>query len=302
MNDRVFSIVVLMGLLCLAMSLQACGNRNIAVAGQPTATVNQVEPEARFASLDTLADFMTQDVLDNGTLEKLVSRYESQTAAIASYWALSGKEGDPNDMANTVFKDLTALADSLSGFSTMDMVQSGEITCAMEHYLTARDYCRNYSKKPLYQAEMRDWLQLEDTLRFFYGELGYLTYWGGSIARIIASGSMAFLAETRHNDYSQLKKGGSFANSELPTIAEALTTLTEELAAAKSLEDDMNADDHYYREMLKEMRGHADMVVQLIDKWLTSRKRLCEAEGIPEAHTAHLITLLSGHITDIIEQ
>jgi hypothetical protein len=149
---------------------------------------------------------------------------------------------------------------------------------------------------------MRDWLQLEDTLRVFYGELGYLTYWGGSIARIISSGSMAFLAETRHNDYSQLKKGGHFAHSELPTIAEALTTLTEELLAAKSLEDDMNAEDHHYREMLKEMRGHADMVVLLLDKWLTSRKRLCEAEGIPEAHTAHLVTLLSGHITEIIEQ
>lgn len=291
-----------MELLCVAMSLQACGSWNITVDNPTTATVNQMEPETRFASLDTLSDFMIQDVMDNGTLEKFVSRYESQTPAIASYWALNGKEGDPDDMVNTVFKDLTALADSLSGFSTMDMVLSGEITCAMEHYLTARDYCRHYSKNPLYQAEMRDWLQLEDTLRVFYGELGYLTYWGGSIARIISSGSMAFLAETRHNDYSQLKKGGNFAHSELPTIAEALTTLTEELLAAKSLEDDMNADDHYYREMLKEMRGHADMVVLLLDKWLTSRKRLCEAEGIPEAHTAHLVTLLSERITDIIEQ
>lgn len=291
-----------MGLLCVVVSLQACGNRNVAVASRPTATVNQVEPEARFASLDTLADFMIQDVLENGSLEKLVSRYESQTAAIASYWALNGKKGAPDDMANTVFKDLTALADSLSGFSTMDMVQSGEITCAMEHYLTARDYCRNYSKNPLYQAEMRDWLQLEDTLRVFYGELGYLTYWGGSIARIIASGSMAFLAETRHHDYSQLKKGGNFAHSEVSSIGEALNTLAEELLAAKSLEDDLNAEDHYYREMLKEMRGHADMVVLLTEKWLTSRKRLCEAEGIPEAHTAHLVNLLSGHITDIIEQ
>lgn len=291
-----------MELLCGVMSLQACGNRSIAVADRPTATVNHMEPETRFASLDTLADFMTQDILDNGNLEKLVSRYESQTAAIASYWTLNGKEGDPDDMVNTVFKDLTTLADSLSGFSTMDMVQSGEITCAMAHYLTAQEYCRHYSNNPLYQAEMRDWLQLEDTLRVFYGELGYLANWGGSIARIIASGSMAFLAETRHDDYSQLKKGGRFAHSELPTIAEALTTLTEELLAAKSLEDDMNADDHYYREMLKEMRGHADMVVLLLDKWLTSRKRLCEAEGIPEAHTAHLVTLLSDHITDIIEQ
>lgn len=291
-----------MELLCGVMSLQACGNRNFAVADRPTATVNHMEPETRFASLDTLADFMTQDILDNGTLEKLVSRYESQTAAIASYWVLNGKEGDPDDMVNTVFKDLTTLADSLSGFSTMDMVQSSEISCAMAHYLTAQEYCRHYSNNPLYQAEMRDWLQLEDTLRVFYGELGYLANWGGSIARIIASGSMAFLAETRHDDYSQLKKGGRFAHSELPTIAEALTTLTEELLAAKSLEDDMNADDHYYREMLKEMRGHADMVVLLLDKWLTSRKRLCEAEGIPEAHTAHLVNLLSDHITDIIEQ
>ena len=291
-----------MELLCGVMSLQACGNRSIAVADRPTSTVNHMEPETRFASLDTLADFMIQDILDNGNLEKLVSRYESQTAAIASYWALNGKEGQPDDMANTVFKDLTALADSLSGFSTMDMVQSGEISCAMAHYLTAQEYCKNYSGNPLYQAEMRDWLQLEDTLRVFYGELGYLANWGGSIARIIASGSMAFLAETRQADYSQLKKGGRFAHSELPTIAEALTTLTEELAAAKSLEDDLNADDHYYREMLKEMRGHADMVVLLLDKWLTSRKRLCEAEGIPEAHTAHLVNLLSDHITDIIEQ
>lgn len=302
MNHRVFTIVVLMGLLCATTSLQACGDRGIAVGDRPTTIVNQMEPEARFASLDTLADFMIQDILDNGTLEQLVSHYESQTAAIATYWALNGKEGAPDDMAKTVFKDLTALADSLECFSTMDMVQSGQISCAMDHYLTAQDYCRHYSKNPLYQAEMRDWLQLEDTLRVFYSELGYLANWGGSIARIVASGSMAFLAETRHDDYSQLRKGGSFADSELPTIAEALTTLTEELLAAKSLEDDLNGDDAYYREMLKEMRGHADMVVLLLDKWLTSRAQLCEAEGIPEAHTAHLISLLSEHITDIIEQ
>lgn len=293
---------MLMGLLCVTTSLQACGNKNIAVADRPTATVNQMEPETRFASLDTLADFMIQDILDNGTLDKLVSHYESQTGAIASYWALNGKEGNPDDMATTVFKDLTALADSLSCFSTMDMVQSAQITCAMERYLTTQDYCRHYSKNQLYQAEMRDWLQLEDTLRVFYSELGYLANWGGSIARIVSSGSMAFLAETRHNDYSQLKKGGDFAHSELPTISEALTTLTEELAAAKSLEDDLNGDDAYYREMLKDMRGHADMVILLLDKWLTSRKRLCEAEGIPEAHTARLISLLSDHITNIIEQ
>ena len=291
-----------MGLLCAAMSLHSCCNTNAAIAGRPTAIVNQqMEPETKFASLDSLADFMIQDIFDNGTLEQLASRYEAQSAAIASYWTLNNKGGARDQMANIVFEDLTALADSLSCFSTMDMVKSGQLSCAMEHYLTAQDYCRHYSKNPLYQDEMRDWLQLEDTLRVFYGELGYLANWGGSIARIVASGSMAFLAEARHDDYSQLRKGGHFAHSELPSIAEALTTLAEELLAAKSLEDDLNDDDDY-RKMLKDMRGHADMVVLLLDKWLASRTRLCEAEGIPEAHTAHLITLLSERITDIIEQ
>ena len=112
--------------------------------------------------------------------------------------------------------------------------------------------------------------------------------------------SLASLAEARQEDYSQLKKGGNFAGSEEMTISEARTNMIQELEDAKSLEDDL-VDDEDFRETLKNMRDHADKVVELLDKWLESRSKLCEAEGIPESHTAHLVAQLGQRIMEMIE-
>ena len=49
------------------------------------------------------------------------------------------------------------------------------------------------------------------------------------------------------------------------------------------------------------MREHADKVAALLDKWIASRAALCQAEGIPEGHTARLIAQLSRLVMEIIE-
>lgn len=298
MRKSFLSTVVLAGMLCVLAVFASCDNKNTA-GTEAQATEEQFEPDARFASIDTLVDVLTQKLNDN-SLDELVNRFDSQLGAMKSYWYLNHKGGDESRIDEDVCSDLTALADSLSGGNTFDMMRSNNINCAVSRYLTAQDYCKNYRENPLYQAEMSDWLKLEEELSGFYCDLASLANWGGSIVNITSSGAVAYVAKTRQKDYSQLKKGGNFAGSEGMTISEARTNLIQELEDAKSLEDDMDAGEDF-KTTLNNMRGHADKVVELLDKWLESRAKLCEAEGIPESHTAHLVAQLGQRIMELIE-
>ena len=295
MKNRVFNTTALIvAMLCVAMSFSACVSKS-----HPT-TDEQVAPDAQIANIEALAEFMTQDLRDNDTPQELQSLYEAQSAAITSYWTLNHKGEDQNQMTEVVFKELKTLAEKLGAGSTVDMMKSAEINSAIAKYVTAQDYCEKYKDNPLYQAEMNDWLQLEDELDDFYGELAELANWGDSITKVTSANALAFLAATRQVDYSQLKKGGQFADDEPMTIAEARADLIQELEDAKSLEDNL-VDDENFRETLKDMREHADKIVVQLDKWLESRNKLCQAEGIPESHTAHLIANLGTRIMLMIE-
>ena len=298
MKKGFFSTTFFVVMLGVVMGFTACGNSNREVS--ESVSVDEIEPDTRFATIDSLAEFMAQQFADNTSLSKLESNYQACSDAIMSYWALNHKGEDDHAMTDIVFNELKAVADKLAEGSTTDMMESGDISSAVAHYLTAKYYCDDNRSKPLYQAEMRDWLQFENELAGFYGQLATLANWGGSIAKVIASGSRVFLAEKRDDDYSQLKKGGNFPNGEPMPISEARANLIQELESAKSLEDDL-VNDENYRKSLKEMREKADNLVVLLDKWLESRKKLCEAESIPEAHTAHFVDKLSRHIMEIIE-
>lgn len=298
MKKGFLSTTIFVVMLGVVMGFTACGNSNREVS--ESVSVDEIEPDSRFATIDSLAEFMAQQFADNTSLSKLESNYQACSDAIMSYWALNHKGEDDHAMTDIVFNELKAVADKLAEGSTTDMMESGDISSAVAHYLTAKYYCDDNRSKPLYQAEMRDWLQFENELAGFYGQLATLANWGGSIAKVIASGSRVFLAEKRDDDYSQLKKGGNFPNGEPMPISEARANLIQELESAKSLEDDL-VNDENYRKSLKEMREKADNLVVLLDKWLESRKKLCEAESIPEAHTAHFVDKLSRHIMEIIE-
>lgn len=298
MKKKVFCTFVLTAMLSVLAVFTSCGNKNTAET-EAQATEEQFEPDARFASLDSVFIVMVDDLSDK-TVDELVSHFEDKSLAVKSYWLLNHKGGDKSQMDKDVCGELKAMADSLSGGSTADMMTSGIISCAVARYLTTKEYVNNYSKNSLYQAEMNDWLVLEDELKNFYCDLAELANWGGSITKVTSASALASLAEARQEDYSQLKKGGNFAGSEEMTISEARTNMIQELEDAKSLEDDL-VDDEDFRETLKNMRGHADKVVELLDKWLESRSKLCEAEGIPESHTAHLVAQLGQRIMEMIE-
>ena len=291
-------------MLCVASSCMACGSKSKTVAESPDKVeADSFVPDQRFASIDSLADFL-MDEPSAKTLDEFVNRHKQQAAAIKSYGLLNHKGEDTDRLDEVVLRDLQAMADNLSGGSTIDMVMCSRIERAMSHYLIAKDYCGGYSDNTNYQAEMRDWLALENELGNFYVNLAYLANWGGTIANVTSSGSLSHLAKVRQKDYSQLKKGGHFANSELLTIAGARADFIQELADAKSLDDSMD-DDMYdgegYLETLKEMREQADRVAVLFDRWIDSRAKLCAAEGVPEAHTAHLIAVLGTRIMELIE-
>ena len=298
MRKSFFGTVVLAGMMCVLAVFASCDNKNTA-GTEAQATEEQFEPDVRFASLDSVFLVMVDDLSDK-TVDELVYHFETKSLAVKSYWFLNHKGGDKSQMDKDVCSELKAMADSLSGGSTADMMTSGIISSAIARYLMTKEYVNNYSKNPLYQAEMNDWLVLEDELKNFYCDLAELANWGGSITKVTSANALAFLAEARQEDYSQLKKGGNFAGSEGMTISEARANLIQELEDAKSLEDDMGAGEDF-KTTLKNMRGHADKVVELLDKWLESRTKLCEAEGVPESHTAHLVAQLGQRIMEMIE-
>lgn len=281
--------------------LSCSGKDKVVTNAQEAATADAFEPDMRFASIDSLADFIMEE-FSAKTVDEFVNRYKQQAVAIKSYGLLNHRKEGKYPLDETVCSDLRELADSLSAGSTMDMVMCGRIWRGVCHYLTAKDYLGK-SKKLLYQAEMRDWLALEEELGNLYCDLSYLTYWGGSIAHVIASGSYWTLAETRENDYRKLCNNGPFDTDETWTIASAQENFLQELADAKS--HDMYEDDMYdgegYRALRQQLHERADRVVVLLDKWLASRAELCKAEGIPDTHTARLVAQLGTRIMEIIE-
>lgn len=291
-------------MLCLLGTFLSCNGKNMVAANAMAPTTAAVfEPDVRFASIDTLAEFMA-DEISAKTIDEFVNRYEQQAVAIKSYGCLNHGGEDENLLDKTVCGDLRALADRLSGGSTFDMVMCGRIYCAVYHYLTAKYYFEQYSASPLYQAEMRDWLALEDELGGLYGDLSYLTIWGGSLARITASGSMWALAEIRENDYSKLHSEGSFNTCTLKTLACARENLLQELAAARSIDgyEEGMYNGEGYKALRQQVCDRADRVAVLLDKWLASRAQLCEAEDIPESHTTNLVARLGAQLIEIIKE
>ena len=303
MNNKLYWSALLLCLVGTFLSCRGEKENKVVANAQEATTADAFEPDMRFASIDSLVDYMMEE-FSSKTVDEFVNRYKQQAVAVKSYGLLNHKGEDADHWDEVVFRDLQALADSLSGGSTFDMVMSSRIERGMSHYLSAKDYCEKYSENPLYQAEMRDWLALEDELGNFYVNLAYLANWGGTIAHVTSSGSLAYMAEERQKDYCQLKKDGHFANSESLTIAEARADFIQELADAKSLDNAMDEemyDGEGYRETLKEMCEHADRVTVLLDKWLASRAQLCKVEGVPDNHTAHLIAVLGTRIMELIE-
>lgn len=290
-RKSIFAFICLM--MCVAFCSASCAN-----SGKPAETAQTGEEIGNVTSLDDLLSLMVNDLNEEKDLDGYVNAYERLTAAIKSYWQLNHQNEDEANMVNTVFGELKALADSLGGGSTVDMVQSGEISCAMHRYETASEYCGKYRDNPLYQEEMRDWMQLEKGLNDFYSNLAQVAYWQGSIVNVIISGSMSNIADLRQQDYSQLFKGGKAAECPMP-IAEARTNLIQEINDARSVENPDGSEE--FEKTLKALNESGDKVVELLDKWLASRNKLCESLGIPESHTAAMIDSFSRRIMEIIE-
>lgn len=298
MKTKLFSTLVLVGIMNVAVGFAACENQKKAVTETAT-TTEQFEPESRFASIDTLVTYMLdrqREIIEN---ENLVDFYQSVSSAMTSYWYINHKDDGKDNVTETVCHDLTVLADSLSGGSTWDMTQSGEIRGVISRYLSAQNYFDNHQQNPLYQKEMNAWLELENKLLDFYGNLTQVANWGGSIVNVIHGGNISAVADARWQDYSQLVQGGKFASCEM-SINDARTELIQEINDAKSLEDDL-VDEEDYRNTLNDMRKSGDELIPLLDKWLETRAKLSESEGIPEAHTAHVIEFLAQRIQVLVE-
>ena len=298
MKRKLFSTIVLVGIMNVAVGFAACENQKKAVT-ETTATAEQFESDSRFASIDTLAVYMLDRQREIIKTENLVDFYQSVSSAMTSYWYINHKDDDKNNVTKTVCHDLTVLADSLSDGSTWDMTQSGEIRGAISRYLTAQNYFDSHQQNPLYQKEMNAWIELENKLLDFYGGLTQVANWSGSIVNVIQGGNISAVADARWQDYSQLIQGGKFASCEL-SINDARTELIQEINDAKSLEDGL-VDEEDYRNTLNDMRKAGDELIPLLDKWLETRAKLSESEGIPEAHTAHVIEFMAQRIQVLIE-
>ena len=280
-------------MLCAVVCLPSCGNK------ANSSDDSGFEPDPAFAVIDSLADFLIADQQQPATPEEFAKHVEAQSLAMKSYWRLNHKSEDAAQATETACQDLSALADSLEGGSTMDMVRCGQIRSAIDQYFTAKEYSEKYSDNKLYQDEMQQWLALEKQLQEFYGDLAQVANWGGTIVQVNTSSAFAGLAHDRLADYAQLHKEGAFAGSEL-SMAEARTELIQEMEDAKSVDDAM-VDDPEFKKTVQDLRACADRVVALLDNWLTARSELSRSEGIPEAHTAHLLEKMANRILTMIE-
>lgn len=193
--------------LCALMCLPSCQPQANTAGEEKAADETVFVPDSAFAQIDSLADFLIGE-LQQGKPEDFANRLESQTSAMKSYWHFNHQGENEEQMAETVCGELKALADKLAEGSTVDMERCGQLRCAVDRYLTTKEYSAKYGENKLYQEEMSKWLALEEQLQQFYVDLAQLANWGGSITRVNASGAMAGLAQYRLEDYAPLHKGG----------------------------------------------------------------------------------------------
>ena len=79
-------------MLCLLGTFLSCNGKNMVAANAMAPTTAAVfEPDVRFASIDTLAEFMA-DEISAKTIDEFVNRYEQQAVAIKSYGCLNHGE------------------------------------------------------------------------------------------------------------------------------------------------------------------------------------------------------------------
>ena len=104
MKKGFFSTTFFVVMLGVVMGFTACGNSNREVS--ESVSVDEIEPDSRFATIDSLAEFMAQQFADNTSLSKLESNYQACSDAIMSYWALNHKGEDDHAMTDIVFNEL----------------------------------------------------------------------------------------------------------------------------------------------------------------------------------------------------
>ena len=281
--------------LCLVLCnipITACGN--ISQQTVKPATSKQFVPDQRFASIDTLAEFMIEGLWESTTPEKLLARFKEESLAIKSYWLLNHKGSHADNMTDVVISDLGKLAESLSEGSTFDMVESGEIEAVVSRYLMAKDYSERYQDNPLYIDEMRDWLALESELNDYGASWAYLQNWGGSLSRLIASGFTSMNAACRQKSYCQLHRGGQFTKCQ--TSLNEVCAKFRQSASLIPSQDEYLMEEQGYEQMISQTIQSGEKVLSLFNKWLASNQKLCKSEGIPESHTAAFVEDLVNNI------
>ena len=151
----------------------------------------------------------------------------------------------------------------------------------------------------LSQDEANCWQALEEELGKYYGDLAMVANWGDEAATINADKAKEEVAKLRNEDIAELRKDGKFAECEMP-IEEARGELIREMEDANSLGEDA-VDDPQFKETLQDMKQRGENVIQLLDKWLETRKAISQSQEIPDAHTAHVIKQLAQRIQMMIE-
>ena len=151
----------------------------------------------------------------------------------------------------------------------------------------------------LSQDEANCWQALEEELVKYFGDLAMVANWGDEAASVNADKAKEDVAKLRNEDIAELRKDGKFAECEMP-IEEARGELIREMEDANSLGEDA-VDDPQFKETLQDMKQRGENVIQLLDKWLETRKALGQSQQIPEAHTAHVIEKLAQQIQMMIE-
>lgn len=151
----------------------------------------------------------------------------------------------------------------------------------------------------LSQDEANCWQALEEELVKYFGDLAMVANWGDEAASVNADKAKEDVAKLRNEDIAELRKDGKFAECEMP-IEEARGELIREMEDANSLGEDA-VDDPQFKETLQDMKQRGENVIQLLDKWLETRKAISQSQEIPDAHTAHVIEQLAQRIQMMIE-
>ena len=90
MRTNVLGTIVL---LCMLAVFTSCGSKTTGNTNVKESTVEQFEPDIRFATIDTLVYVLTE-ALSDSSLNELEQHYEERSLAMKSYWYLNHKGGD----------------------------------------------------------------------------------------------------------------------------------------------------------------------------------------------------------------